>query len=61
MRAAKADWQLVIYGGAKHNFTNPDTASLGRSSVAYDPRADARSWQAMQELFDEVFVASSQR
>jgi dienelactone hydrolase len=61
MRAAKADWQLVIYGGAKHNFTNPDTASLGRSSVAYDPRADARSWQAMQDLFDEVFVASSQR
>ncbi|UCG81874.1 MAG: dienelactone hydrolase family protein, partial [Desulfobacterales bacterium] len=46
------------YPGAKHSFTNPDADSFGKRfslPLAYDPEADIRSWQAMQEFFDELF------
>lgn len=55
MERARADWQLTVYSGAKHGFTNPDAAKAGMAQLAYDPKADRRSWQAMLALFDEVF------
>jgi dienelactone hydrolase len=48
MRAAKVDYQVVIYGGAVHGFTNS-------ASAAYNEPADRRSWQAMQGFFNELF------
>ncbi|BAU75072.1 dienelactone hydrolase family protein [Metapseudomonas furukawaii] len=53
MTAAKADWQLVSYGGAVHSFTDPDAKVPGRNE--YHPKVAARSYQAMNDLFDEVF------
>lgn len=47
MRAAGADWQIHLYGDAVHGFTNPRAAELGFPGVAYDARADARSWRAV--------------
>lgn len=48
-------WQLNLYGGVRHSFTNP--ASGGPpESVAYDARADSDSWRAMTELLDEAFA-----
>ena len=52
---AKADWQFVSYGGAKHGFSNPDAASFGVEGVVYDAAADKRSWQAMLDFFGEIF------
>jgi dienelactone hydrolase len=54
MTRAGADWQLAIYGGAPHNFTNPQAGLLGRPGVGYDENADHRSWQAMLNLFAET-------
>jgi dienelactone hydrolase len=54
MHAAKADWQLVAYGGAVHGFTNPANGDDPSKGAAYDAASDRRSWQAMRAFFDEV-------
>lgn len=57
MRGGGVDWQMTIYGGVVHSFTNPDAGNMGQPSFArYDARADARSWAEMLALFDEVFA-----
>jgi dienelactone hydrolase len=53
MRAGEVDWQLQLYGGAVHSFTNERADQFGMPGVAYDRRTDERSWRAMLELFDE--------
>nr|WP_217895273.1 dienelactone hydrolase family protein [Sphingomonas sp. CDS-1] len=55
MRAAEVDWQSFVYGGAKHSFTNPNAGDMGHPGIAYDKKADARSWKAMMNAFDEAF------
>lgn len=54
MKLGKADWEMIIYGNAVHSFTNPASGDDPSRGVAYDPRADQRSWQAMQDFFNEV-------
>lgn len=53
---AGLDWEMDVYGGAKHGFTNPDADSFGMGGLAYSPVADARSWQRMQAFLDEHFA-----
>jgi dienelactone hydrolase len=61
MTAARVDWQLHVYGGVVHSFTNPDADLGGRPAVSrYDAAADARSWTAMRQLFAETVDASRQ-
>lgn len=55
MRAAGVDWELVAYGGAVHGFTNPANGSDNRRGVAYNAKADQRSWLAMRQFFAELF------
>jgi dienelactone hydrolase len=55
MRAAGVDWRMNLYGGAVHSFTNEAATGAGMPGIAYDARADQRSWRAMKDLFDEVF------
>jgi dienelactone hydrolase len=55
MKAADADWRMLVYGGAGHSFTNPDVGAMGRPGFEYNASADTRSWRAMLDLFDEVF------
>jgi dienelactone hydrolase len=55
MKAAKADWQLVSYGGAVHSFTSPVANVPGRNE--YHPVVAARAFKAMEQLFDEAFAA----
>ncbi len=57
MRAAGADWQLNIYGGAVHSFTNEGAANAGMPGIAYHRPTDLRSWAAMRYFFDEAFGA----
>jgi dienelactone hydrolase len=58
MRAGGVDWQLVVYGGAVHSFTNPRAANIDLPGIAYHEPTDRRSWQAMLDLFAEVFGSS---
>lgn len=58
MDAADVDYRFVNYPGAKHSFTNPDADKFGAKfnmPLAYNAEADKASWEAMQELFNEVF------
>lgn len=53
LQASAADWQVVVYGNAKHAFTDPDIDSVAVPVAGYDRHADQRSWAAMQALFAE--------
>ncbi len=55
MTKAGVDFQLNIYGGAVHSFSNPESGNDPSKGAAYDERADKRSWSAMRLFFDEVF------
>jgi dienelactone hydrolase len=55
MRKANIDWQVVSYGGAVHSFTNPASGNDPSKGVAYNEKADKRSWEAMKTFFSEIF------
>jgi dienelactone hydrolase len=52
---AGVDWEMNIYSGARHGFTNPGAGDFGMDALAYDEKADRRSWQKMKAFFDEIF------
>ena len=58
MTDAGVDWQLHLYGGAAHSFTNPNAAALNMPGVAYEANADERSWEAMLDLFGGTLSAA---
>lgn len=53
--AAKADWQLVLYGGAVHAFTQKEAGNDNSKGAAYNKSADRRSWAAALAFFSELF------
>jgi dienelactone hydrolase len=53
LTSAGADWQVHVYGGTVHAFTNPRANDPGFGTV-YHPTADARSWQSMRNFLAEV-------
>jgi dienelactone hydrolase len=55
MTRAGADWRMILYGGARHGFTDAGVYPTTSPGSAYHPLADARSWRTMLDLFDEVF------
>lgn len=55
MKKTDVDWRVYIYGGAVHSFTVPEAGSDPSTGMAYNERADKRSWQAMRDFFDEIF------
>ncbi|MBI5043896.1 MAG: dienelactone hydrolase family protein [Nitrospirae bacterium] len=55
MRKANVDWHMVIYGGAVHSFTNPDSGNDNSKGAAYNEKADKRSWEDMKQFFSEIF------
>lgn len=53
---AGVDWQMTLYGGVVHSFTNPEADAAGMPAVLrYDAAADRRSWAQMSGLLGEVF------
>ncbi len=54
MNAGKVDWQMILHSGAGHSFTNK-AMDGSRPGFVYHEPSDRRSWQAMINLFDEVF------
>lgn len=59
MRNIKADWQLILYGGAVHGFTNPANGNDPEKGVAYNEKADKRSWKAMKSFLKEIFTKTN--
>jgi dienelactone hydrolase len=55
MDAANVDYQINIYGRAKHSFANPYVDMTRMEGMAYSPRVDRRSWHALSALFEETF------
>jgi dienelactone hydrolase len=53
MDEAGIEWQLHLYGGVGHSFTNPDIDGWNLPGFYYHAAADARSWRAMLDFFDE--------
>jgi dienelactone hydrolase len=50
-----ADWQIHAYGHAGHAFTDVERKGGDNPALAYEPKADRRSWQAMTNFLEEVF------
>jgi len=55
MRGGGVDYQINLYGGAVHSFTQPMAGNDPKTGNAYNPEADRRSWQAMKYFFAELF------
>lgn len=55
MNASGLHWQMNIYGGARHGFTNPGADAYGMPALAYNRTADERSWAGMLAFFSEIF------
>ena len=56
MRDAKVNYQINLYGGAVHAFTNPNAGDDPSKGAAYNAQADKRSWAAMRNFFAEIFA-----
>lgn len=54
MEDAHADWQLIMYGGALHGFTHAQPGAT--PGVAYDERADRRSFATASQFLAEAFA-----
>lgn len=60
MSAADAKFEVVVYPGAQHAFTNPASTEAGKKlelPLAYDAAADKDSWDKMKALWARVFAA----
>lgn len=58
MDEANADYEVVVYPGLKHSFTNPNADEYGKSNdlpLEYNKEADEKSWAQMQEFLKTVF------
>ncbi len=55
MTKAGVDWQMNYYGGAVHSFTNPASGNDKTKGIAYNEKADRRSWKAMKAFLKEMF------
>jgi dienelactone hydrolase len=55
MTDAGVNWQMNVYSGAQHAFTNPDVDKFGLKGARYNKIADQRSWEAMRAFFKDVF------
>jgi dienelactone hydrolase len=56
MNESGADWQMAIYGGAKHGFAHENGPKL--PGVEYHALADFRSSQLIHDFFRELFSPS---
>ena len=54
MTNKKVDWQLHVFGGAMHSFTNPEANDPDFGAV-YSKNADERSWKIFTDLLKELF------
>jgi dienelactone hydrolase len=56
LTTAGADWQIHLYGHAKHAFTFKG-ANIPERGILYDAAADRRSWQSMETFLNQALNA----
>lgn len=54
MREGNADWQMIYYADAVHAFTEKSAGNDNSKGVAYNEKADRRSWQHLLLFLKEV-------
>lgn len=47
MCSANASWEMIVYEGAQHAFTNPEADQSSIPGMAFDAEVDHRSWRDM--------------
>jgi dienelactone hydrolase len=52
---AGVKFDIVVYPGVRHAFTQPYAKVVNSESIAYDANADRASWDALLKLFSEVY------
>ena len=52
---AGADWEMDIYGGAQHGFTNPYADGYGIKGLGYHEQADGSSWMRLLRFLEALF------
>src|ERR1039457_3689487 len=55
MRTHNVDWQMTVYGGAVHSFTDVGAGSDVKTGAAYNQKADQRSFEVFTDLIGELF------
>jgi dienelactone hydrolase len=55
LRKANIDYEINVYGGAVHAFSNPAADAHNIPGIKYNEKADQRSWAAMKAFFAEIF------
>jgi dienelactone hydrolase len=53
------DYEIVIYKGAMHSFTNPDADKMGKKfglPIAYNEKADKKSWYKLAQFLKQIFM-----
>jgi dienelactone hydrolase len=60
MTRAGADWQVNVYGSAMHGFTHQHAVPGAQPGVAYDARADERSFAAARDFLADALPGESQ-
>ncbi len=56
MNAANADWMVTKYAHAVHSFTEKEAGDDPSKGVAYNEKADKRSWSATLDFLKEIFM-----
>ncbi|MBU6235402.1 MAG: dienelactone hydrolase family protein [Alphaproteobacteria bacterium] len=54
MKESKADWVFTEYAGAVHAFTHKDAGNDPSTGLAYNEKADKRSWSALLSFLKET-------
>ena len=54
MTDAHVDWEMVLYSGAVHSFTQKSAGNDPSKGAAYNANADKRSWEELTHLFHET-------
>jgi len=56
MTAGNVDWQLHLYGGVVHSFTNKTADERNMpQAIRYSAEADSRSWNSLVAFLEEIF------
>ena len=56
MRAAEVNWELDLYGGARHSFTGEGVLDQTSPEAGLHPQSEARSWRTILGFLAEVLV-----
>ncbi|MEE9213440.1 MAG: dienelactone hydrolase family protein [Thermodesulfobacteriota bacterium] len=58
MDEGEVEYEIVVYPGADHSFTNPSADKYGKAHnlpLAYNKEADEKSWEKFKEFLKKIF------